>query len=193
MVFEAGVFVGPAGLIGASIVCIICLGGCAGACYEPTTIVMVPDPLGKPISKMIGELQAGDKVLTIEGNEEMFTEVLFVATKTNETVEFVKLSTSEGELVVTVDHGLLMEDGEGRLVLTRADEMEVGGKIRTGKGYGRIEGVKRAKGSSRVTVGTRSGTLLANSILTSTICGDSFKKGEALSEVLPGWLSTHGG
>lgn len=170
--------------------CIGCAIGCIATCFSPETQIILE---GTQTPVFVGDLRSGDKVLTIVDNGEVFTEVLFAATHTNETIEFIRVTTPSGELTVTVDHGLLIKDENGMLMLIKAGALRVGDELAGAKGELAVLAVRKERRSTRVTVATKAGTILANGVLASTICGTSFNNGQQLQEVLPGWLRTHGG
>ena len=95
---------------------------------------------------------------------------------------FVRITTKTKDLIVTVDHVMII--GE-RLIA--AEELKIGMRLGT-ETITKIENMRR---KNKITVITETGTIIANHILTTTICGDYLKtKGSELS-VLGDWKKDH--
>lgn len=77
--------------------------------------------------------------------------------------EFVKIKTETKELAVTLDHVMIANSK-----LVKAKDLQVGYKLDLETVLS-IEPFKKLK---RVTIITEAGTVLANNVLTTTICGD---------------------
>lgn len=96
--------------------------------------------------------------------------------------EFVKITTSNKELSVTTDHVMLSEH---RLV--KAKDLKVGAKL----GQETIQQLQFYRKKNRITVLTESGTILANNVLTTTICGDYLDATDSAPEAIEKWKKDH--
>jgi hypothetical protein len=146
----------------------------------------------------VWELNRGDEVGSEEGGKWKWSPVVFVKASWEE-YEFVKVivraSIGEGEeerfkVKVTEDHGMIV-DKEGRESLVKAVKVKEGEKVKTSVGWGKVESVERLKSRGKVTVATKSGSVLAGGVLVSTICGDQFEEGESFAEVVSRWRKIH--
>jgi hypothetical protein len=130
--------------------------------------------------------------------------------------DFVELEVEGGALEVTTDHGVLVGPelklklagavgvGEELPVVSeevwRANSSRQLSQQAKGQGLGldpgvkrmkRVKGVRAVQHQEKVTVATQHGSIVANGVLVSTLCGEAFKEGESLEAAVPAWREYH--
>lgn len=119
------------------------------------------------------------KVLTSVNGKSEWTTVLKIR-KTSESYDFIQISTKSKTLTVTIDH--LMVVGSK---LMKAGNLKIGMEL----GKEKIEKLELVQKKDKYTIVTAEGTVLANGILTTTMCGEY--EGMELEEGLRKWKQDH--
>jgi hypothetical protein len=160
------------------------------------TVIRGLSPEVIPVSLLV----QGDQILTLdEAGRDVYTRVLDVVSSSASSpalnssfFDFVHVELEDGRyLEVTAEHGLVVD---GRLVHARS--LKVGASLMTFSGRGsagisRVKAVTARKKPAKVTVSTEAGTALANGVLTSTQCGETFRDGDELPEAVSKWKKAH--
>jgi hypothetical protein len=177
------------------------------ACFDVNTTVMVLEE-GRRLQKLVGDVRVGELVQTVsdDGQREMWTEVVGVEASNVSSLKgsflFTELEVEDGSKVtVTSDHGVLVREWESGSraalrVLASKDIVEGEELVGWKSGEWRALKVKKStllKKSSKITLRTRSGTVLANGVLVSTLCGEAYDSGSGWSETVKGWKEVHFG
>jgi intein/homing endonuclease len=96
-----------------------------------------------------------------------------------------------GDVLPTVSEGLWRANSSvrgRRLSGADVDEVE---KVKEKERAKVVERVSRSRRREKVTIATQHGSLVANGVLVSTMCGDSFKDGETFESAVPSWRELH--
>jgi intein/homing endonuclease len=181
------------------------------ACFDVNTAMTVLQD-GQPVEKQVGDLRVGELVRTLSDDalREEWTEVVGVeetnGASVNTSFLFIELELEDGSKVtVTSDHGVLVHESasgsspDSRPVVRVVSSQDIvsGDKlVRWESGEWKALKVRKVtmiKKSSKITVRTRSGTVLANGVLVSTLCGDAYESGSEWSETAERWKEMHFG
>jgi len=119
-------------------------------------------------------------VLTRKNNEDKWTQITLIQSSIGK--DFVQIFAKNTSLTVTPDHVMISKDK-----LIKAKDLKIGMFVENQE----IQDLKSVQHQKKITVSTTEGTIIANGILTTTICGDYIDLyGDSL-EVLEKWREDH--
>lgn len=171
---------------GCSAMCMpVCARGLAipGYCFDiETTILRVrEDNMVQTIK--ITDARVGDIVLTtdwmtkqvkntrITGIEHVQEQSLFIEIA----FQFDESLASRDKIVVTAEHIMLIQDGEGKVQGKEAAEVKVGDQLLTTRGIIKITEVLSYTKPQRIEIETAEGTIIANGVLTTSHCRGKYE------------------
>jgi intein/homing endonuclease len=97
-------------------------------------------------------------------------------------------AVSVGDVLPTVSEVVWRSNSSVRGQRQRLSEAERQEEKEKEKG---VDKVTRLRRREKVTIATRHGSIVANGVLVSTMCGDSFKDGETFESAVPAWREFH--
>ncbi len=115
-----------------------------------------------------------------KNNESHWTSVLLK--EISAAKEFIKIETSSGILEVTPDHIMIVDEQ-----LIKARDLKIGMFIREAA----IKNLSVIERHKKVTIATKEGTVLANGLLTTTMCGDYANMDLDAQTALSIWQKDH--
>lgn len=199
----------PLGPVGGAACFIACEAACVLACvvtwcFDGNVAVTVRRA-GFDVGLLpISDVTAGDEVLTHEDGMDLWTEVrqnmyspglvpfLSIEVSSDESV------TASEPLVVTPNHVMVVTNtSSGALVLREAGFLQVGDLLPTAGGASAtVTSIKHFESlNGKHTLVTAHGTVVANGVLTTTVCADNLQSNGTgvsdLATVLPEWRETH--
>lgn len=192
-----GIAVGVTGCAG------VCMVACAGglfvppACFSNTTTVIVAKSGESWKSITVDLVKAGDKVLTLVENKPFFTPVVRNVKSTGHfefvTFEIKSAQEDSRKLKVTPNHGMAVEN-RGELLLASANSVApYKTRFISNDGLVEVQKVIRSYEPQTYTLVTVEGTVLANSVLVTTLCEEEVVShaGRNLNNVLLEWKRKH--
>ncbi|CAJ1377283.1 unnamed protein product [Effrenium voratum] len=200
----AAVVVPPAGLAGAAGCASVCATLCAPSCFaDDTTLQLAELPRGSSAVK-IGEVQTGKRVWTLQNGQPMPALVV-----ENRSFGFVELAVvSEGmevNITITEDHNMprlrrphpSASFSEEDLEVVLAKELMLGDMMAIhtpgGVSLGVLAGLRLVQKGVKHVLSTATGSVLANGVLSSTICDGHEKvyNRSSWSMTLQQWWAMH--
>ena len=149
-----------------------CGAACLVACFSDTNTFVVKNG-NTTLTKISSEIKIGDFIQTIENNTCIWTKV--VSNKvhnSNNTFQFVNIYTSNNNNIsITNDHVMIILKNSIK-ILVKAIDLRIGDVLVTNDGNTKIKNIKYTNDNVKYEIITESGTVLASSILTTTLCVD---------------------
>ncbi len=169
-----------AGCTTASMACVV---ACAGSCFAEGTTIIVRDN-GEEIERDVKDIKTGDVVLTLQNKEKIWTKVLKAVPSQGE-FKFIKITAKDLEdglqkqIVVTAEHGLILLGDGNMTTIDSAENLLVGDRMIGLGGHDLlVTDVEHMILFEKYSIETAAGTIVASSMLVSTICGEEIAGGE---------------
>ncbi len=150
------------------------IGGTIGYrfCFSNNTEMIVKEN-GKELKRLVSDIKVGDLVLTLNGNQKVFSKVL-ENTKNEGIFEFYEIKIKDEKsnicsITVTGNHTMIIFEKENETKFKFANELAIGDILRTNNGLFKIFEIGHKKMNNSYKLKVEEGTVLANNILVSTI------------------------
>ena len=174
--------------------CIACvLANCVAgpvltACFSSDTIISkIENGQIKKVS--IEELKVNDLVLS--NNQNQFTKVVRNM-KSEGIFDYTQIILESGkQLIITNEHGVIVLDNESNKRIMTANNLREGYKLITLEGPEVIKKINSLQTKDKYILETEDGTVIANNIYVSTICGDMIDEKMNSDDLLKLWKNKH--
>ena len=142
-------------------------------CFHEKTMIKI-SANGKIINRQVSDIKNGDRVLTYDGENKIFTKVIKIFENKGafESYEFKcrnKDSTIKS-ITVTGNHTMIIYNKDNEIKFKSANKVKIGDLFRTTDGMFEIFEINQKKMKNSYELRVENGTVLANDILVSTLC-----------------------
>lgn len=184
--------------------CAACAGACIGNVFvcAACVILLCPGSLcfssnttfyknknGQLKEVPIHEIKKNDLVLS--NNANILTTVVR-NTKIEGTFNYIQLILESGkELIITLDHGVIVVDNESNKRIIKAKNLKKGQKLITLEGPQTIKTINHLTLTDKYILETTDGTVMANNIYVSTVCSDMIDENMNADDLIEHWKKKH--